>query len=306
MISRRSFIKNVSLCSLLLVTGNIRTGLTYTSPKFGIQDHTYEKPIHICVFTVGETGLKVGKNLPRGVCSSPSSHNSKNVIQFNPMQVGLSGFLAKMDLIFILGSSTDKDFWIARELALESKARLIITLIPDEFGSFKSPTVPGLNESIISLQNFTLSAVTVIEDISSILLFSIIIGIDYMDIKEVLKNSYGIAFSIQSSLKKSLEASQRLINRYSSDIKKANGFLVILSYTTPDFTLEEIGNILDALQNMCNDDSQIILGCAYNKHISTHFRLTIVPVISDRQPLKIVHFDQEINEFPLPAFLSKL
>jgi len=281
MISRRSFMKNVSLCSLLLATGNVTQGLTYITPEYGINE--YETPLNLCVVNVGETGLRVGQRLPRGVCSFPSSHNSNNVIQFNPMQVGISAFLDQMHAVFLVGSPTDKDFFIARNVILSSKSKLIITLIPDEFNSFSSPVVPGSKESIITLpkNTFTLSATNVIIDISSIILFPIVVGIDYADIKYVLQNTRGIAFSTETSLKNSVNASQRLIQINTSHIKRANGFLVILSYTTLDFTMQELTNIGDMFHAVCGDDVDLAWGCSDNKHIPTHFRLTILPVMYD-------------------------
>ncbi|SLM30821.1 exported hypothetical protein [Desulfamplus magnetovallimortis] len=285
MISRRNFIKNVSLCSLLLATGNVTQGLTYITPEYGI--NKYETSLlHLCVINVGETGLQVGQRLPKDACSSTSSNNSNNVIQFNPMQVGISAFLDQMDAVFLVGSPTDKDFFIAREVILGSESGLIITLIPDEFNSFTSPLVPGSNESIITLpkDTFTLSATNVIIDISSIILFPIIVGIDYADIKYVLQNTRGIAFSTENSLKNSVYDSQRLIQINTPYIKRSDGCLFILSYTTMDFTLQDITDISDTVHAACDDDTEIMWGVVDNKHLknlNNHFRLTVLPVISN-------------------------
>ncbi len=284
MISRRSFIKNISLCSLLIATGNTKDGLAYISPEYYTNNEWPEhyNPVHICVVNVGEIGLQVGRNLPKGVCPFPYSHGSNNVIQFNPMVMGFSALLDQMHVVFLVGSFHDKDFWIARELVLESGAELVITITPNEFNSiFEAPAIPGLKESIISLpkNGFILSAANTINDVSSLLLFPIIIGIDLADIRDVFKNSYGSAFSIESSLKNSVEASKRLVQMNTASINWANRLHAILSYTTLDCTLEEIMSIGDSIHLACNNDAELIWGCSDNKHLTTRFRLTVLPVM---------------------------
>lgn len=296
MITRRSFIKNVSLSTLLLATGTATKGLSYTVPNYKLDSHEdiyYEwgqdcMPSSICVVTVGEIGLAISINLPKEFCSNPYTPNSNTVIQFDPTQKDISVLLDQMDVIFLVGSFLEKDFFIARDVILQSAAKLVITITSNEFDSpFKTAKTQDSKEAIISLptSSFISSATTTIIDVSSILIIPILVGIDFADITDALQNSKGTAFSVASSYQKSVETSKRLTHIQSTNLKEANSILAILSYSNPDLiTLDDITKIGDEISfNSNNNLNSFCWGCSYNKQLPSLFRLTILPVISDKE-----------------------
>jgi hypothetical protein len=294
---RRNFIKKLSLCTLLIATGNVRQGLSYISPvldknnNFIIPEHINNR---ICFMGIGETGLQIGRSLSKGLYRLPAdmiphddqkgSYKNENPIktlQFNPYQQGFNALLEKRDLVFLSGSLEDENLWIARDLILKTGTRLLINIIPSnpDIDITKAASIPRPNESFISMDenDFTQSAINVVRDICSLLLLPNIICIDFVDIKEALEGTYSRAFYVESPLDRSIDRFRSFVLRNKHFLMNADTFCLALSYdyrTAP--TLGDMTKISDELYKNSKKDADFMCSCTNVQRLNTEFRATLL------------------------------
>jgi hypothetical protein len=293
---RRKFLKNLSLCTLLLATGNVRQGLSYISP---VRDHnnnfitpkTGDSPI--CFMGIGEIGLKIGGFLSKGLNSLPNKghynyqtplyDNTIKILQFNLYQKGLTALLEKKDLVFLTGSLEDENFWIARDLILNTGTKLLINIIPSypDTDIIKAANIVRPDESFINIDenDFTQTAINVVRDVSSLLLLPTLICIDFADIKEALEVSSGKALYNESPIEQSIERYRTFVLRNKHLLMKADAFCLALSCDyRNDLTLDHLTRMSDELYRNSKKDAAIIWSCTDVQRLNNDFRATLLSV----------------------------
>jgi|GEM_PF-2226943 len=292
--SRRTFIRNIGFCSILMATGNVHKGLSYVTPEL-FEGHSGIEPVcgyrRICYFGVGETGLNIGNALkheilnpiPRGTAhfnNNTLTNGPFDIIQFTPNEIQINALLSEYELIFLAGSLSDKHYWIARDLALNTGAYLVITIVPSDPGMNLCASIkPHAKEALIFIDKMDFKPITVniIRDISSLFTLPTLVCIDLADIKSALAGSTCTGGFVESQLSHSNDVFEKFIVRNKFSIMNSLALCFIISYDyRVDCTLEHMSHIADLAYDDINDNAEIVWSCTNVQRLYTEFRVTFV------------------------------
>ncbi len=296
-IQRRTFLKKMGLCTILLTAGNIREGIAYITSGFNHPGLTQPSSVvdQICFVGVGALGLRTSRPLAKGlyrVPYSPSSNdrnsfveNSIGILEFDPCRQGVYSFVENKDLIFLIGSFADRDFWIARDLILSANPKLLVNIIPSSFEPTVSKPIltPRANESFLFADNksFIPSAIYVVRDICSILFLRNLICIDFIDVRNVMSGSFARAFCIESAMDASIEQYKSLVFENKHYLNQADTLLTIISYDhKAPSTMEHVQMFGDQLLNCIKQEpEEILFAMNIDQILSTDLRATLLAAI---------------------------
>jgi hypothetical protein len=158
-VSRRKFIKSIGLFTILAATGNIHDGLSFFPSRLNIQDKRQSPLSEANSFTlpensaknlfigVGNPGLRIGKALQSGPKTIDALAGQPVILQhFSPDNNQINGFISEAQIVFLVGSMKDRDFWIARGLILSHDIFLLYTIAIEDGNPLLSAQCFPVNE----------------------------------------------------------------------------------------------------------------------------------------------------------------
>lgn len=289
-ITRRSFIKSIGLCTVFTTMGDINEGLSFFPYHFStdnqrtgsyvwIQNENTAKHIYI---GVGEPGFKVEKALLARIQKAGILEEDPLPIQqFSPENHELNGFIANSHVVFLVGSIKDKEFWAARELILSHPIALLNTIIVAEENpkilakSFKVHE----NEGCIFVQgkNYQDMAALNVFSLFSMLMMPGHVGYNFADHTSVMSGKSGYMVHTESSYQDSRKEFEKTVCFYKRDIVVASGILLNMMYNeTISYTLDDMGAISDMVYKNSSDDTELIWNCSEEpRNLGVEFRASM-------------------------------
>jgi len=292
-ISRRKFIKSIGLCTILTATGNIHDGLSFVPSHLNIQNEkqrlssvpngfTHPENTDRNLFIgVGNPGLKISNALQtRTNAIGAFTDESISIQQFSPNNNQINGFISEAQIIFLIGSMKDKDFWIARELILSHNIFLLYTIVIEDKNPLLSAHSFPVNEKegciFISEKHYEQQAVLTIHSLFSMLMVPGLVGIDGNDIKSTVGGKSGFMVHTVSSYVNSFSAFKQTIWTYKTLIKSSSSLLLHIMYDEKiDCTMDDLTNISDTLHYGCSSDTEVLWACTDALKIGVDFRATL-------------------------------
>lgn len=309
-LTRRDFLKEFGVVSLLCMTPSTTNGLLFCLPM--VKDHAtpsdalaksgsapllfYSPPVksqavlfhdfRACVVGTGIASKKLGFKLSKigghnMTCNQNRPKPRLDIFSFHPANIVFNHHLKDRDLIFLTGSVEDRNFWIARKLILSANPYLLMTLVRvcPETSVMKMPFIPGENECWINLPSdgFGEMALNIIRDVYSSIVVTGLIGLDFTDIHDIVSEARGVGFFIESPLSSHVSRFKELVRRNVKTFVKANGAYVVFSYDhRENLNLNDISDMTNTLTRTMRKDANIILGLDTNRTLATNFRATVL------------------------------
>ena len=293
-ISRRSLIKSAGYFSLLYFAGYASSGLCYFSPqeddkltqKKNIIEHNgiNQKNLNSknnldwdckhCVLGTSGVGFQVSNGL-----QASKKENGFDVFLFTPEMIGIYEYLKDQDVIFLVGSIEDQDFWIARDLVIAANPHLIVSLVTCK-GIAEAVALHGslqTNEGVILLPQRNTLPVTlkIIQDFCwSITNSPKIICLDFADIKQYFSGGVFIPLVAESNSFQAREAINTLVERNKRLIEMSETlYIILLMDHSSDNVLSKALEIGEHIYNTrLNHDSAIIISVDPPHHSDIDFR----------------------------------
>ncbi|WP_300463653.1 hypothetical protein [Desulfobacula sp.] len=298
-VSRRKFIKSIGLCTILAATGNTHDALSFFPSQLNIQGKRQsplsepngftlpENIIKILFITVGNKGFKIAKVLQSGPKPIDVLAGKPAIIQhFSPNNNQIDGFISEGQIVFLIGSMKDRDFWIARELINCHDLFLSFTIaIEDENPLLAAQNFP-VNEQeacvFIHEKHYEHQAILTIHSLFSMLMIPSRVGLDFADVKSNVSGKSGVMVHTVSSYKDSFNAFKQTIDTYKAHIKNSSGLLLNIIYNDNiDFTLRDLSNISGEVHNCCHSDADIVWGLTECLKLDADFRATLFISMND-------------------------
>ena len=298
-VSRRKFIKNVGLCAILVAAGNIHDALSFFPSQLNIQDKQQsplsepngstppDNSAKILFIAVGNKGLKIAKVLQSGTKPIDVLAGKPAIIQqFSPNNNLINGFISEAQIVFLIGSMKDRDFWIARELINCHDLLLSFTIaIEDENPLLAAKNFPVNEQEVcvfIPEKYYEHQAVLTIHSLFSMLMMPSLVGFDFADIKSTVPRKSGVMVHTVSSYENSLIAFKQTIDIYKAHIKKSNSLLLNIMYDENiDCTLDDLINVTDEINNYCHSEANFVWTCTGSLKIDADFRTSLFISMND-------------------------
>jgi len=298
-VSRRKFIKNVGLCTILVATGNIHDALSFFPPQLNIQNKQQsplsepngstppENIIKILLITVGNKGFKIAKALQSGTKPIDVLAGKPAIIQqFSPNNNLINGFISEAQIVFLIGSMKDRDFWIARELINCHDLFMSCTIAIEDGNHLLAAQNFPVNEQeaciLIPEKHYEHQAILTIHSLFSMLMIPSRVGLDFADVKSTVSGKSGVMVHTVSSYKDSLNAFKQTIGTYKAHIKNSSGLLLNIIYNDNiDFTLHDLSNISEEVHNYCHSDADIVWGLTECLKLGADFRASLFISMND-------------------------
>jgi hypothetical protein len=292
-VSRRKFIKSIGLFTILAATGNIHDGLSFFPSRLNIQDKRQSPLSEANSFTlpensaknlfigVGNPGLRIGKALQSGPKTIDALAGQPVILQhFSPDNNQINGFISEAQIVFLVGSMKDRDFWIARGLILSHDIFLLYTIAIEDGNPLLSAQCFPVNEKegciFIPERHYEHQAILTVHTLLSMSTIPGPICFDVNDIKSTIGSKSGYMVHTVSSYKNSLSAFKQTISICKAHIKNSSSLLLHIMYDENiDCTLEDLTNISDETYNCCNSDAELVWTCTDSLKLNADFRATL-------------------------------
>jgi len=302
-VSRRKFIKSIGLCTILAATGNIHDSLSFFPSQLNIQDKRYsplsepngftlpENIAKILIIGVGNPGVKIGNALQTGTKAIDAFVDESVAIQqFSPNNNLINGFISEAQIIFLIGSTKNRDFWIARELINCHDLFLSFTIAIEDGNHFLAAQNFPVNEQeaciLIPEKYYEHQAVLTIHSLLSTMMQPCSLFLDFADVKSTVSRKSGVMVHTVSSYENSLSTFKQTIDTYKTHIKNSSGLLLNIMYgDNIDCTLTHLGKISGEVHNCCHSDETLVWAWNCNLKLDADFRASLFISMNPAYPV---------------------
>ncbi len=299
-VSRRKFIKSIGLCTILAATGNTHDALSFFPSQLNIQDKRQsplsepngftlpENIIKILFITVGNKGFKIAKALQSGTKPIDVLVGKPAIIQqFSPNNNLINGFISEAQIVFLVGSIKDSDFWIARELINCHDLFMSCTIAIEDGNHLLAAQNFPVNEQeacvFIPEKHYEHQAILTIHSLFSMLMMPNP-SVDFADIKSTVSGKSGVMVHTVSSYKNSLSTFKQTIDTYKAHIKNSSGLLLNIMYgDNIDCTLAHLSKISEEVLNCCccHYDANLVWTWNLDLKLDADFRASLFISMND-------------------------
>ncbi len=288
-ISRKTFVKSIGLCTALTAMGNIHEGFYFIPSHLDIENQLTKSGV--CAYSentvknlylgVGDPGLKVGQALlDRTQKINITCGNAFPIQQFNPGNNQINGLIADANFVFLVGSIKDRDFWTARELILSHNIFLLYTVIIDDGNPRLSAKGFKVNKNegcvFIPEKNYENPAALAVHSLFSMLMMPGMVCVDGSDIKNVIGGQGGYMVHTACSYKDSHDVFKKTICICKPHIQTANCILFHIMYDEIiDYTLDDMTVLVDTVDECCSYDTEILWTSTEPLNLGADFRASL-------------------------------
>jgi len=269
-VSRRKFLKSTGLCTILAATGNIHDALSFFPSQLNILDKQHSpfldlngltlpenlaKPL---IIGVGNPGVKIGNVLQTDTKVTDALVDELVAFQqFSSNNNLINGFISEAQVVFLIGSMKDRNFWIARELINCHDILLSFTIAIEDGNHLLAAQNFPVNEQeaciLIPEKYYEHQAVLTIHSLLSTIMMPCAFYFDFADVKSKVSGKSGVMVHTASSCEDSLSAFKQTIDNYKTHINNSSGVLLNIMYgNNIDCTLTDITKISEEINNCCN------------------------------------------------------
>ena len=298
-VSRRKFIKNIGLFTILAATGNIHDALSFFPSQLNIQNKqqsplsepngfTFPKnSAKILFIAVGNKGFRIAETLQAGTKPIDVLAGKPAIIKhFSPNSSQIDGLISEVQCVFLVGSMKDGDFWIARELINYHDLFLSCTIAIEDGDTLSAAQNFPVHEQEVCVfipeKYYEHQAVLTIHSLFSMFMMPSLVSLDFADVKSTVSRKSGVMVHTVSSYENSLIAFKQTIDIYKAHIKNSTGLLLNIMYDDKiDCTLTHLINVTDEINSYCHSEANLVWTCTGGLKIDADFRASLFISMND-------------------------
>jgi len=267
---------------LLCMTASISDGMLFCPPALKRPITPPDMGPSTCFLGAGSLGREIGIDLlKRGgqneIADRSYSKKQMDILFFHPVDMDLNRYIKNRDIIFLVGSVEDQDFWLARDLALSNEPFLLMTMVwaPRLEGIMETPSIPAKNECLINLPTygFRQTAFHIIRDIYRSLAFTGLIGIDFADLELTASKRRGTGLFFESNFSNHMAKFERFLRQNMKRLMISKCAYIVFSYDRQiEVEMDNIDKMTGNLRTVMRDSADIFWSLYYCRDMFVEFR----------------------------------
>ena len=189
--------------------------------------------------------------------------------------------LPYQDIIFLLGSQNDQDFWGTRDKVISgNKCSFLFTLVLSGKGAFGWRGQSSNNESIIFFEknDSEKQIIKFVKDMCRVWMFPRLLSCDFSDMKYALSSTKGRTLSFESQTADCIPPFRQFLSNNLETIQRASGiFYIVSSNLGNDFSIRNhLQPVIDEIKNVVSSECAVI-GCdSLYAEKEASFRVTMI------------------------------
>jgi len=203
------------------------------------------------------------------------------VISLNENKNELIKELSCQDIVFLLGSQNDQDFWATREKIISgNKCSFLFTLVLSGNGDVGRRGQSSSNESIIFFKEIDSEKqiIKFVKDMCRVWMFPRLLSCDFSCMINVLSSTKGENLSFESQTAECLPFFHQFLSNNLETIKQASSiFYIVSSNSGNDFSIRNhLQPVIDEIGNAANGECTVIGSDSLYAEREASFRVTMI------------------------------
>ena len=189
--------------------------------------------------------------------------------------------LPYQDIIFLLGSQNDQDFWGTRDKVISrNKCSFLFTLVLSGKGAFVWRGQSSNNESIIFFEknDSEKQIIKFVKDMCRVWMFPRLLSCDFSCMINVLSSTKGERLSFESQTAECLPFFRQFLSNNLETIQRASGiFYIVSSNSGHDFSIRNhLQPVIEEIENAANGECTVIGSDSLYAEREASFRVTMI------------------------------